>query len=244
MSVPAGKVSRSFWLRMLTWVVLIYLGFGTLLFATQRSLMYFPVAENPASDVPFETVRSADERLKLWVVSAGKPDAVIYFGGNAEDVSANLAMLKAILPGYSLFLVNYRGYGGSEGKPSEQALFGDALAPAVTALRAAAASGHWLIDTEPCCEPRWPEPGIARRQRAKTRRQRERPAPARRTRHPWNQGAAARPTVAVSRCRDHDPRHRSDPMVVQRQSGGGVCPGHQAGAGIRPLSRGEDMNDG
>ena len=51
---------------------------------------------------------------------------VVYYGGNAEEVS-----WQAREPGWpadwSLALVNYRGYGASEGKPSERSLFADAL---------------------------------------------------------------------------------------------------------------------
>jgi hypothetical protein len=53
---------------------------------------------------------------------------VIYFGGNAEDVSQSLPTLAAAFPDRSLFAMNYRGYGGSTGKPSEAALVADALA--------------------------------------------------------------------------------------------------------------------
>ena len=56
------------------------------------------------------------------------PAAVLYFGGNAEDVSLNLPDLSAAFPTSSLYLMHYRGYGGSSGKPSEEALFSDALA--------------------------------------------------------------------------------------------------------------------
>src|SRR5262249_47205233 len=54
--------------------------------------------------------------------------AMIYFGGNAEDVSLNMPSFSAGLPERALFLLNYRGYGGSSGKPSQDALFSDGLA--------------------------------------------------------------------------------------------------------------------
>jgi pimeloyl-ACP methyl ester carboxylesterase len=53
---------------------------------------------------------------------------LIYFGGNAEDVSLSVDALSDALPETSLYLVNYRGYGGSSGQPSEAALCADALA--------------------------------------------------------------------------------------------------------------------
>ena len=70
-------------------------------------------------------------RLHGWFVrnGEGKADApaLIYFGGNAEEVSG-FALEANELPGVSFALFNYRGYGRSEGDPSEQALFSDSLA--------------------------------------------------------------------------------------------------------------------
>jgi len=53
---------------------------------------------------------------------------MIYFGGNAEDVSLNMPAFSPGIPGRALYLMNYRGYGGSSGKPTEEALFADGLA--------------------------------------------------------------------------------------------------------------------
>jgi pimeloyl-ACP methyl ester carboxylesterase len=54
--------------------------------------------------------------------------SLIYFGGNAEDVSASLPSFSRAFPDYAIYLLHYRGYGGSAGKPSEQALHADARA--------------------------------------------------------------------------------------------------------------------
>jgi len=51
---------------------------------------------------------------------------LIYFGGNADDATQFLLHVKE-LQGYDVLAFNYRGYGGSTGTPSEQALFEDAL---------------------------------------------------------------------------------------------------------------------
>ena len=73
-------------------------------------------------------------RLHAWHVK-GAPEAplVLYFGGNAEEVSWMLDQLReraaaAEEPRAAWLLVDYRGYGASEGAPSEQALTADALA--------------------------------------------------------------------------------------------------------------------
>jgi hypothetical protein len=51
---------------------------------------------------------------------------IIYFGGNAEEVSYLVHEAEKV-DGWSLALINYRGYGLSEGKPGEKNLCNDAL---------------------------------------------------------------------------------------------------------------------
>lgn len=107
---------------------LAYLGFGVLLYAAQRNLMYFPVPERPGGDQVAEWLDVGDVSLKLWVVNPGQSRAVLYFGGNAEDVYLNAPDLARNFPDRTAYLVNYRSYGGSGGSPSESALYADALA--------------------------------------------------------------------------------------------------------------------
>ena len=68
-------------------------------------------------------------RLHAWHIQA-KADAplVIYFGGNAEEVSWMLDEIPRQNTGASWLLVDYRGYGASGGAPSEQSLDSDAAA--------------------------------------------------------------------------------------------------------------------
>jgi pimeloyl-ACP methyl ester carboxylesterase len=109
-------------------VGLVYLGVCLYLYLMQRSLMYFPTP--PSANVAAErlTFDSSGVRLALWRLHAGQRDAVLYFGGNAEDVALNVPDFDDWFAGCAVYLVNYRGYGGSEGKPSEEALYRDAVA--------------------------------------------------------------------------------------------------------------------
>jgi len=66
-------------------------------------------------------------RVHAWHLEAGGP-LVLYFGGNAEEVSWMLEAARAEAPGTSWLLLDYRGYGLSEGSPSQKALTADALA--------------------------------------------------------------------------------------------------------------------
>ena len=69
-------------------------------------------------------------RLHGWLrhrVEAAPPHGLlIYFGGNAEEVSGHIHDAEAFAP-WSVAAFNYRGYGLSEGRPSETALVADAL---------------------------------------------------------------------------------------------------------------------
>lgn len=105
----------------------VYAALCAWLFVAQRSMIYFPVGGRegaPADDLRLE---NDAQILQIWRRSKGQSRALLYFGGNAEDVAANLEHFATLLPDHALYLVNYRGYGASTGAPSEAALYSDAL---------------------------------------------------------------------------------------------------------------------
>jgi len=110
------------------------IGFPLLMYLAQDSLIFHPqrldesrraaLAQTPAVESLF--IHGADgTRLHAWHVK-GNP-LVIYFGGNAEEVSWMLDEAPRRAPGVGWLLVDYRGYGSSDGSPSEKALVSDAL---------------------------------------------------------------------------------------------------------------------
>ncbi len=106
----------------------IYLAMCAALFFMQRSLIYFP---QPASfGTAADRIKLAADGAEVQVSARPREGtrALIYFGGNAEDVSASLAPIAAAFPDRSVFLMHYRGYGGSAGSPTERALHADARA--------------------------------------------------------------------------------------------------------------------
>lgn len=105
-----------------------YLALCAWVFATQRAQVYFPVPESHVPGARALWLTSQGERIKVWTVLRPGGRALLYFGGNAEDVAGNLASFHDAFPDHSLFLVNYRGYGGSSGRPTEAGLRADALA--------------------------------------------------------------------------------------------------------------------
>jgi len=115
--------------RLLGWTGLLALGYtvvSLLVFLNQRSFIYFP---QPAAD-PSGRLELQVEGKRVLVAHRPRPGprALIYFGGNAEDVSLTRVELAALLPDTALYLLHYLGYGGSEGSPSEAALRADAQA--------------------------------------------------------------------------------------------------------------------
>lgn len=74
------------------------------------------------------TFTSKDKTVLNGFFVDSKPNLplYIYYGGNAEDVAFTFPFLLSEMD-RSLLAINYRGYGKSGGKPSETALFSDAL---------------------------------------------------------------------------------------------------------------------
>jgi pimeloyl-ACP methyl ester carboxylesterase len=109
-------------------VLLVYVGLCVALFFFQRSMIYFPQPRAANASAATIALRSGDHDVIVTTRPHAGADALIYFGGNAEDVTQNLPDLSRTFPEHAIFLMHYRGYGGSGGSPSEAALFADALA--------------------------------------------------------------------------------------------------------------------
>jgi uncharacterized protein len=119
-------------------VLVAAIGFPAALYFLQERLLFFPqplpearraqiLQRFPA--VREVLIRGEDQKhLQAWYVpgAAGAP-LILYFGGNAEDVSGMIGDAASRAPGVGWLLVSYRGYGGSEGAPSEAAISADAL---------------------------------------------------------------------------------------------------------------------
>jgi uncharacterized protein len=109
-------------------LALIYAFLCAVLFFQQRSLIYLPQSRTVVDGATMLTLPV--DGGEVLVTSEPRPGekALIYFGGNAEDVSHGLPALAAAFPDHAIYLMHYRGYGGSAGKPTESALFSDAIA--------------------------------------------------------------------------------------------------------------------
>jgi len=148
------------WLRRLRRVVCLvlicYLVIVLMLMILERSLIYFPTVY-PGGDwqplaLGFEDAwfEAADgTRLHGWYLPQDDPRAVVLFcHGNAGNLSHRSGMLRALheLVGVSVLIFDYRGYGRSEGKPSEAGILEDGRAArAWLAQRAAVAPDEIVL---------------------------------------------------------------------------------------------------
>lgn len=126
MPVNVSRMSRTL---MLVAVILaaLYLALCAALFVFQRALIYYPQPRTDAS-APLLTLAVDDAQVSVSTRPHTGPKALIYFGGNAEDVSRSLPSFANAFPDHALYFLHYRGYGGSSGSPSEEAIARDAMA--------------------------------------------------------------------------------------------------------------------
>jgi pimeloyl-ACP methyl ester carboxylesterase len=97
------------------------------LFLGQRSMIYYPPAQAALAAPLVSTLEAPGAVLRVSERPLAGRQAVIYFGGNAEDVSTSLPLLAQAFPRHALYLLHYRGYAGSTGSPTEADLVADAL---------------------------------------------------------------------------------------------------------------------
>jgi uncharacterized protein len=112
------------------WLLVVLLAWGF-----QRQLIYLPDRAAPAAPpaaVEEVTFTTADDlELAAWYVpAAGEPAGFVLFTpGNAGNRAHRLPLASGLSArGHAVLLVDYRGYGGNPGSPSEAGLLRDAAA--------------------------------------------------------------------------------------------------------------------
>lgn len=113
-----------------------YLLYISALYLGQDHLIFFPgkpdfLNYRKLANFSVELRTKDGTKLQGWTVptkeSIGRqPLHLIYFGGNAQEASSMLPLLQDL--NFDLISIfNYRGYGLSEGSPSESSLYRDSL---------------------------------------------------------------------------------------------------------------------
>jgi hypothetical protein len=132
--MPAATLKRRRIVEWLLVVAALIVGIPAVAWFSQERLIFFPqplvdTTHLPAHAKPLEIVAADGTRLAGFrIAGEARPAPVLlYFGGNAEEISWTIADRR--WPGaWTIAGLNYRGYGRSEGTPGEQALIADGLA--------------------------------------------------------------------------------------------------------------------
>jgi pimeloyl-ACP methyl ester carboxylesterase len=111
-------------LRIAGGVVLAFLGALALLFAFQSRLIYPAPQEHHAPAPGFRAVRlTTEDGLALtahWRAPEAEQPTLVYFHGNGGSLAGATEETRLLATqGYGVLLVEYRGYGGNPGEPSE-----------------------------------------------------------------------------------------------------------------------------
>ena len=112
--------------------------------SVEARFIYFPsrsIATTPSSvglafrDVAFTAADGV--QLHGWLIPGRTPTTLLYSHGNAGNISGRVAIARLLVDqlGVGVFLYDYRGYGKSEGKPTEAGLVSDALGARAALLR-------------------------------------------------------------------------------------------------------------
>lgn len=127
--------------RVLAGVLIAYIIFCAYVYLSQEAMLFITqsISAERAANLP-ATGRHVEEisvtaedgtRLHGWMLHSEiteepQSNVVIYFGGNAEEVSHMVDHVSRFSH-WSFILMNYRGYGLSGGTPGEASLYADAL---------------------------------------------------------------------------------------------------------------------
>ena len=120
-------------------ISILYVLVALLLYLFQNNLVFLPssnIVQSPDSvgliyDDIF--VQSTDgNKIHGWWVEQNEPlnaITILICHGNAGNISGRIFLMEMFYKaGYNVMLFDYQGYGRSEGRPSEQAIYDDGLA--------------------------------------------------------------------------------------------------------------------
>ena len=137
-NAKSRALSVPYAMPVLKWLAIaalcLYVGVAVVLYVTQRSLMYFPDTAHispaeaglpEAVEVPL--VAADGVHISAWHVPprTGFP-VIVFFHGNGGSLRYSVPRFRKLVgAGIGLVALEYRGYGGNAGSPSEHGLIDD-----------------------------------------------------------------------------------------------------------------------
>ncbi len=130
---PVKETMTSYLIPIILGILLL----NALMYFQQSSMIFYPMSElyeTPADwgldyeDVTFHT--ADDVQLHGWYIPNPQSEHVLlFFHGNAGNISHRRHSIEIFHRlGLNVFIIDYRGYGQSKGKPGERGLYQDATA--------------------------------------------------------------------------------------------------------------------
>lgn len=124
-------------MKIVLWIIIFVILFIVWIRYIERRSIFFPMKDifvtPESSGLAYEDIyikTSDNKRLNGWYIPAGDAGPVVLFcHGNAGNISHRLEKISILRHlGESIFIFDYRGYGRSEGIPSEKGFYKDARA--------------------------------------------------------------------------------------------------------------------
>lgn len=124
-------------MKILVMLLFMYVTMLALLLLMENHIIFIPSRDlwttPERAGVPFEDVfLTTADGVKIhgwWLPAAGAHESVLFLHGNAGNIADRLEnAIRLTRLGLSVLLVDYRGYGRSEGSPNEEGIYKDAEA--------------------------------------------------------------------------------------------------------------------
>jgi len=118
-------------------VVFVLVGLNIFFYLQQPRMVFFPLKEIEQTPdqwgLRYEKVTltsSHGNRISGWYIPGTNPDrALLFFHGNGGNISHRRESIEIFHHlGLNVFIIDYQGYGESEGAPGEQAMYDDGRA--------------------------------------------------------------------------------------------------------------------
>jgi len=115
-------------------LICLYVGVAAILYFAQRSMMYFPDPEHttpaqaglPAAEEVLLTTADGQRSTAWYLAPRGDKPVIIYFHGNGGALRYRVERFRTLTrDGVGLLALEYRGFGGNDGSPSEAGLIAD-----------------------------------------------------------------------------------------------------------------------